>query len=146
MTLFVVLPMRESATAPRAVLQGVSRLRAAGREMREFAVESFRSFLGTRGAFLGLAFALLPSGAMCLGLALQSNLAVELGLNDDQVAWLNLWSSVISAGFMVAGGMLSDRWGRRRTLAVYIALMSLPVLYLMRVLAAARLDHAGQPA
>ena len=54
---------------------GISRLRSAGREMREFAVESFRSFLGTRGAFLGLAFALLPSGAMCLGLALQSNLA-----------------------------------------------------------------------
>jgi PAT family beta-lactamase induction signal transducer AmpG len=133
-TLFVVLPMREPATAPRAVQQGVSRLRAAGREMRGFAVESFRSFLGTRGAFVGLAFALLPSGAMCLGLALQSNLAVELGLNDDQVAWLNLWSSVISAAFMVAGGMLSDRWGRRRTLAVYIALMSLPVLYLMNVL------------
>jgi PAT family beta-lactamase induction signal transducer AmpG len=109
-------------------------MRAAGREMREFAVESFRSFLGTRGAFLGLAFALLPSGAMCLGLALQSNLAVELGLDDDQVAWLNLWSSVISAGFMVVGGMLSDRFGRRRTLAVYIALMSLPVLYLMAVL------------
>jgi len=133
-TLFVVLPMRESASAPRAVVQGVSRLRAAGLEMRAFAVESFRSFLGTRGAFVGLAFALLPSGAMCLGLTLQSNLAVELGLNDDQVAWLNLWSSVISAAFMVAGGMLSDRWGRRRTLAIYIALMSLPVLYLMSVL------------
>ena len=105
-TLFVVLPMREAATAPRAVQQGVSRLRAAGREMRGFAVESFRALLGTRGAFVGLAFALLPSGAMCLGLALQSNLAVELGLTDDQVAWLNLWSSVISAAFMVAGGML----------------------------------------
>ena len=26
---------------------------------------------------------------MCLGLALQSNLAVELGMNDDEVAWLN---------------------------------------------------------
>ena len=133
-TLFVVLPMREAAAAPRAVVQGISRLRSAGREMREFAVESFRSFLGTRGAFLGLAFALLPSGAMSLGLALQSNLAVELGLSDDQVAWLNLWSSVISAAFMVVGGMLSDRWGRRRTLAVYIVLMSLPVLYLMGVL------------
>jgi PAT family beta-lactamase induction signal transducer AmpG len=133
-TLFVVLPMREAPSAPRAIVAGVSRALAAAREMRGFAVESFRSFLGTRGAYLGLAFALLPSGAMCLGLALQSNLAVELGLNDDQVAWLNLWSSVISASFMVLGGMLSDRLGRRRTLAVYIALMSLPVLYLMTVL------------
>ena len=133
-TLFVVLPMREAATAPRVIVAGVSRALAAAREMRGFAVESFRSFLGTRGAYLGLAFALLPSGAMCLGLALQSNLAVELGLNDDQVAWLNLWSSIISAAFMVLGGMLSDRYGRRRTLAVYIALMSIPVLYLMAVL------------
>lgn len=133
-TLFVVLPMREAPSAPRVIVAGVSRALAAAREMRGFAVESFRSFLGTRGAYLGLAFALLPSGAMCLGLALQSNLAVELGLNDDQVAWLNLWSSVISAAFMVLGGMLSDRFGRRRTLAAYIALMSVPVIYLMLVL------------
>jgi PAT family beta-lactamase induction signal transducer AmpG len=41
---------------------------------------------------------------------------------------------MISAGFMVLGGMLSDHFGRRRTLAVYIALMSLPVLYLMMAL------------
>jgi PAT family beta-lactamase induction signal transducer AmpG len=133
-TLFVVLPMREAPGVPRVLAAGVSRARAAARELRGFAVDSFRSFLGTRGAYLGLAFALLPSGAMCLGLALQSNLAVELGLNDDQVAWLNLWSSVISAGFMVLGGLLSDRYGRRRTLGLYIALMSLPVLYLMTVL------------
>ncbi|HEX6019403.1 MAG TPA: MFS transporter [Burkholderiaceae bacterium] len=132
-TLFVALPMREAPSLrPRS--EGPSRWRAAGAQMRSFAVESFRSFLGTRGAFVGLAFALLPSGAMCLGLALQSNLAVELGLDDDRVALLNLWSSVISAGFMVLGGYLSDRYGRRRTLAVYIASMSLPVLYLMSVL------------
>ncbi|MCG3188804.1 MAG: hypothetical protein LKCHEGNO_00990 [Burkholderiaceae bacterium] len=132
-TLFVALPMREAPPAqPRA--QGPSRWRMAGAQMRGFALESFRSFLGTRGAFVGLAFALLPSGAMCLGLALQSNLAVELGLDDDRVALLNLWSSVLSAGFMVLGGYLSDRYGRRRTLAVYIAAMSLPVVYLMSVL------------
>ena len=130
-TLFIALPMREVPSGVRPVVEGVSRWLSAAREMRGFAVESFRSFLGTRGAYLGLAFALLPSGAMCLGLALQSNLAVELGLDDNQVATLNLWSGIIQAGFMVVGGMLSDRYGRRRTLAVYIALMSVPVLYLM---------------
>jgi len=133
-TLFVVLPMREAAGVPRAVVAGVSRAVAAGRELRGFAIESFRSFVGTRGAFAGLAFSLLPAGAMCLGLALQSNLAVELGLNDDQVGWINLWSSVIQAAFMVVGGMLSDKLGRRRTLAVYLALMSPPVIYLMLAL------------
>jgi MFS transporter, PAT family, beta-lactamase induction signal transducer AmpG len=134
-TLFVALPMREAPYAARALAAaGVSRWAHASAQMRDFAVESFRSFLGTRGADLGLAFALLPSGAMCLGLALQSNLAVELGLNDNQVATLNLWSGIIQASFMVVGGYLSDRWGRRRMLALYIALMSVPVLYLMQVL------------
>jgi PAT family beta-lactamase induction signal transducer AmpG len=108
--------------------------RSAVAEMKGFAVQSFRSFIGTRAAFSGVFFALLPAGAMSLGLALQSNLAVEVGMNDDAVGALNLWTSIISAGCMVVGGMLSDRWGRRRTLFVYLAGMSLPVVYLMWVL------------
>ncbi|MEO7244526.1 MAG: hypothetical protein ABIX12_05190, partial [Rubrivivax sp.] len=109
-------------------------LSAIGRQMRHFATEAFRSFLCTRGAFGGLLFALLPAGAVSLGLALQSNLAVEVGMSDDDIAWLSLWSQVIAALCMVLGGQLSDRYGRRRTLFVYIALMSLPVLYLMGAL------------
>lgn len=135
-TVFIVLPMREAAGPARAVHAAGSRLKAAGREMRDFAIDSFRSFLGTRGAFAGLAFSLLPAGAMSLGLALQSNLAVELGMSDDEVGWLQLWSTVLGGVFCVVGGWLSDRWGRRRTLFVYLALMSLPVWYLMQVLVA----------
>ncbi len=131
-TVFIVLPLREPATA--LAERRAAGLAAAGREMQRFCSEAFRSFLGTRGAFAGLFFALLPAGAMSLGLALQTNLAVELGLNDDSVAWLSLWTQVISAACMVLGGWLSDRYGRRRTLFVYLALMSLPVLYLMAML------------
>jgi len=131
-TVCIVLPLREPAT-PQAERRAAG-LAAAGREIRHFSAEAFRSFLGTRGAFAGLAFALLPAGAMSLGLALQNNLSVEVGMDDDAVAWLNLWTQVIGAGCMVLGGLLSDRFGRRRTLFVYLALMSLPVLYLMGVL------------
>jgi PAT family beta-lactamase induction signal transducer AmpG len=120
-TAFVVLPMREAPGPARVIVAG-SKLAQAGREMKAFAVDSFKSFLGSPGAFGGLLFALLPAGAMSLGLALQSNLAV---------ASLSLWSSVLTALFCVAGGYLSDRFGRRRTLFVYLALMSLPVFYLM---------------
>ena len=127
-TVFVVLPLREPADPSRVAR--APGLASAGREMARFGTEAFRSFLGTRGAFAGLAFALLPAGAMGLGLALQSNLAVELGLSDDSVAWLSLWTQVLSAAFMVAGGWLSDRLGRRRTLAAYLLLMSPPVLWL----------------
>lgn len=132
-TAFVVLPMREAPGPARAAVVG-SKLAQAGREMQAFAVDSFKSFLGSPGAFNGLWFALLPAGAMCLGLALQSNLAVELGMDDDQVASLGVWSSVLNAGFCVLGGHLSDRFGRRRTLFVYLALMSVPVFYLMNEL------------
>jgi PAT family beta-lactamase induction signal transducer AmpG len=131
-TVFIVLPLQEPAT-PAAERRDAG-LAAAGREMRRFSVEAFQSFVGTRGAFAGLFFALLPAGAMSMGLALQSNLAVEVGMSDDAVAWLGLWSQIISAGCMVLGGFLSDRYGRRRTLFVYLALMSLPVLYMMGVL------------
>ena len=132
-TAFVVLPMKEAPGPARVAVVG-SRLAQAGREMRVFAVDAFRSFLGSPGAFGGLLFALLPAGAMCLGLALQSNLAVELGMDDDQVAALGVWSSILNAGFCVLGGYLSDKFGRRRTLFVYLALMSLPVFYLMNEL------------
>jgi PAT family beta-lactamase induction signal transducer AmpG len=129
-TVFVVWPMKELPGPARAAVVG-SRVAQAGREMRTFAVDAFRSFLGSPGAFGGLLFALLPAGAMCLGMALQSNLAVELGMDDDQVAMLGVWSSILNAGFCVLGGYLSDRYGRRRTLFIYLALMSVPVFYLM---------------
>lgn len=132
-TAFVVLPMKEVPGPARAVVVG-SKLAQAGREMRTFAVDSFRSFLGSPGAYGGLLFALLPAGAMCLGLTLQSNLAVELGMSNDQVAALGFWSSILNASFCVLGGYVSDRLGRRRTLAVYLALMSVPVFYLMHEL------------
>jgi len=132
-TVLVVLPMKEAPGSPRVTAPG-SRLVQAGLEMRIFAIDAFRSFLGSQGAFSGLFFSLLPAGAMCLGLALQSNLAVELGMDDDQVATLGVWSSLIMASFCVAGGYLSDRFGRRRTLFVYLALMSLPVFWLMNEL------------
>ena len=132
-TVTIVLPMKE-AFVERVGGPAAAGMRAAGTEMKKFAVESFRSFLGTRGAFRGVFFSLLPAGAMALGLALQSNLAVELGMKDEEVAVLSLWSMIISAAAMVIGGMLSDKLGRRRTLAVYLLGMSLPVLYLMWVL------------
>ena len=128
-TLFVALPMREPKGPPREPVQG-SALLAAAREVRRFAVDSFRAFTGTRGAFVGLVVALMPAGAYALGLALQSNLAVELGMNDSQVGYLNLWSTILSAAGCVAGGWLSDRMGRRRMLALYLVGTALPTLYL----------------
>jgi PAT family beta-lactamase induction signal transducer AmpG len=129
-TACVVLPMKEALVERIAPSGGVSAWSQAVSEMRDFAQQSFRSFLGSRGAFAGVFFALLPAGAMSLSLALQTNLAVDLGMDDDSVALLSLLGTLISGVAMVIGGLISDRYGRRRTLFVYILLMSLPVLHL----------------
>jgi PAT family beta-lactamase induction signal transducer AmpG len=133
-TLFVALPMKEAVIPAIALPQGITRMSAAMTEMRAFAVQSFRSFVGTSGAFRGVFFCLLPAGAMSLGLALQSNLGVELGMTDDEVGHLNIWTGIVSAVCMVGGGWLSDKLGRRITLFWYTLFMSAPVLYLMWVL------------
>jgi len=132
-TLLVALPLQEPKGPPRAPIEG-SPIKHASKEIVAFGRDSIRAFFGTRAAFIGLLVALLPGGAQALGLALQSNLAVELGLNDTQVGFLNLWSGVLSGLGCVAGGWLSDRLGRRRMLATYIALMSVPTIYLAYVM------------
>ena len=63
--------------------------------MRDFALDAFRAFFGTRGAFVGLLVRDAADRRDALGLALQSNLAVEFGMSDDEVAWLNLWSTIV---------------------------------------------------
>jgi PAT family beta-lactamase induction signal transducer AmpG len=133
-TVFVALPMKEAVIGALVLPAGVTRMQAAMKDMRSFAVQSFQSFVGTSGAFRGVFFSLLPAGAMSLGLALQTNLAVELGMNDDQVGSLSFTTSLVSAACMVLGGWLSDKLGRRITLAWYLFMMSVPVLYLMWVL------------
>ncbi|MBH9553033.1 MFS transporter [Inhella gelatinilytica] len=135
---FIVLPMKEAVVVAAADAAGVAGrgLRHAVGEMKAFSVEAFRSFLGSRGAYVGLWSSLLPAGAMSLGLALQSNLSVELGLSDKQVATLQLWSNILGAGAMVLGGWMSDRYGRRQTLAIFFALQSIPVFYLAQALQA----------
>ena len=129
----VALPMREPKGPPRPPREG-SAIRAVGRELWRFVVDAFRAFTGTRAAWVGVFNALLPAGAFALGLALQSNLAVELGLNDTQVGFLNLWSTVISATCCAAGGWISDRFGRRRSLALFIFGTTLPTFYLAWVM------------
>jgi PAT family beta-lactamase induction signal transducer AmpG len=128
-TVFVAWPMRE-VPSPRPVRAEQGVLRQVGGELREFAVATFRAFAGSRAAWVALLFALLPAGAYALGLALVTNLAVELGFDDSRVGQLTLWTTVLAAAGCVAGGWLSDRLGRRRMLALFIASMSLPTLWL----------------
>ncbi|MGH7726087.1 MAG: MFS transporter, partial [Candidatus Eiseniibacteriota bacterium] len=130
-TLFVTLPLKEPARAARVASVAVgSRLLGVLGQIRKFVMDVLRAFFGSRGAFVGLITALLPAGAYALGLALQTNLAVELGLDDTAVATLTLWSTIISALGCVAGGWLSDRFGRRKMLALFLFATAIPTLWL----------------
>src|SRR5580765_5023187 len=128
-TVFVVLPLREPKRGPQPRADG-SAAAAIGRELLAFVRDAWRAFTGSRAARVGVVVALLPAGAYALSLALQSNLAVELGLSDNQIAQLNLASTVIFAFACIAGGWLSDRFGRRRMLGLFIFLTVLPTLWL----------------
>lgn len=105
--------------------------------LNEFVRATWRAFAGSRSASLGLIFAVLPMGAMGLGLALRSTLGVELGISDRDIGLLSVLASVIGAVGCVVGGWLSDHFGRRRTTALFIALMSLPTLAMMLSLSSA---------
>lgn len=84
-TVLVAIPMKEPKGPPRPVIEG-SKGKAILTEIWSFLKQSYQAFIGTRAAFLGLIFALLPAGAFALGLSLQSNLAVELGMSEGHPA------------------------------------------------------------
>lgn len=132
-TILVPLPMREPPGPPRERPPG-RLLAAVGAELRTFVRGAFRAFTGSRDALVAIPLALLPMGAYALSFSLQTNVGVEIGLSDRQIGTLGLLSTLISGGFCVLGGHLSDRFGRRRTLAIFIAATALPTLALALVL------------
>ena len=128
-TLVVPYPMREPPGPPRPRTEG-SRVAAIWRALGAFVRDTGKAFVGSRAAFLAIPLALLPMGGYALSLALQSNIAVDLGLTDRQVGTLGLLGTAFSSTCCVLGGWLSDRFGRRRSLAVFIAATTLPTFAL----------------
>ena len=126
-TLLVALPMREPLRQ-RSRAQG-SRLVAAKTELLQYLRVALRSFLGSRMAFFALLFALLPAGAVGLNLALQKTVAVEVGFSDGDVADLEVVASILWAGMCVLGGVIADRLGHLKCLAVFLALISVPTFW-----------------
>lgn len=134
-TLFVGLALREPKRPPRPdKAEHPGAMAGIAAELVTFVRGTFYAFFRTRGGFVGLLFAILPAGAYALGLALQANLAVELGLTDSQVALLNILSTAVFAPLCVGGGWISDRIGRRTSLALFLALTAIPTLGLAAVM------------
>jgi len=128
-TLFVVLPMFEPPGG-RTIERRGTVLQTIASNLREYVLEAFWAIFGSPTSIAVLAFALLPAGAFALSLALTTNLAVELGMSDRQVGAVTLAVTLVSAGSCIVGGYLSDRFGRRRMLALFIASTAVPTLWL----------------
>lgn len=127
-TLCVALPLRETPDPERASTpEGI---RALGSELATYTRAVVGSLFLNRTSLISAVYCLLPAGSYALGLALQTTLAVELGLDEDQIAWLNLYSTIIFALGCVGGGVISDRLGRRRMLALYTFATALPAGWL----------------
>ncbi len=109
---------------------GQSQLTGAATQIADYVRTLLAACFRSWASVAGMLFAILPAGAYGLGLALQSNLAVELGLDDAQIGWLNVCSTVLAASGCVAGGLISDRFGRWRMLALYVVATAVPTLWL----------------
>lgn len=128
-TVFVALPLKEPRSSQAQVRSG-ARPRAIGAEIATYLRDVRQAFLGTRSALLAAVFGLLPTGTLALSMALQTNLAVEIGLGRKGIGTLNLITAGIAATCCVLGGYLSDRFGRRRMLALFIVGTAIPGLVL----------------
>lgn len=115
--------MREDPANAPPRLEGAA---AVGRAVGDYALTAGRALFASVPALAAAAFAILPASAMALGLALSSTLAVEVGYTDGDIATLGILGAVAAATGSVFGGVISDKTGHRRTLAVYVLLTLLP--------------------
>jgi PAT family beta-lactamase induction signal transducer AmpG len=134
---FVLVFVKDNSIAERAVRAAAglwesftTRVRALLRELVDGLAHS------GRGPAVGVAFALLPMGAMALTGAISVTLQVDIGMTDAQIAELNIYQTVVTGIGCVAGGALADRFGQRKMLAVWYLLTVVPTLYLALQLSA----------
>jgi len=105
----------------------------AGHKLRKIAAYLavvLRVFFLTRRGFLGLVLAVIPFGGMALSLTVSNVLTPTLGMTDSEIATMGLVCSLVFTICCMAGGFLSDRFGRRLTLAVFSAGTLLPTLWM----------------
>jgi PAT family beta-lactamase induction signal transducer AmpG len=135
---FVLVFVRDPSIVARAATSAAGVWASLVANVRSFLGELRSGFFGSGvGPMVGVAFCLLPMGAMALGNSIASAMQVDLGMSDEQIAQLNIYSTVLSGIGSVAGGWVADRYGQRRMLAAWYLLTTLPTLYLAMALASA---------
>lgn len=94
--------------------------------LSSFVAEVYASFWRSgRGPVFGTAFALLPCGAMALAYATLSTIQVDYGLDETQIAQLQILNTIAAAVGCLLGGFIADQFGIKRTVAAAFAMTAL---------------------
>jgi len=128
--LFVLIFVRDPHADPTLARQPGA-FRRLFSTMVSFVKEVYSSFWQSgRGPKIGVAFAMLPIGALALAYATLGTIQVDYGLKDHQIAALSVYNTIAAAVGCVLGGWLGDRFGSKKMVAIAYALTAAPTLML----------------
>lgn len=111
----------------------------------DYLLTVLRVFFLTRRGFLGLLLAVVPFGGMALSLTVSTVLTPTLGMNDNEIASLGLACSSVFTVACMTGGFLSDKLGRRLSLALFSIGTLLPTVWMGWKLGEAGWLHPAPP-
>lgn len=127
----VTLRLHEPPALAREAARGATAMAQVGYRLGKYGMDLVRGFLlSGPGPAAGVVFAMLPFGALALGLALGSTMMVDLGMDENAIASLTAWTTVLAAAGCVLGGWVSDRIGHRKALSAWFVLTTLPTFWL----------------
>ena len=128
--MFVVFYIRDPDVNPQPVHQDHI-IKKLVTSMTAFVKEVYASFWQSgRGPMLGVAFALLPTGAFALAYAILGTIVVDYGLDESRIAELRMLNTAAMAAGCLVGGLLGDRFGVKTAVGGAYFLTALPTLFL----------------
>ncbi len=124
------LPVIFGNGSPESVKPPHASFGRAVNEIRLYMGIVLRVFFRTRRGFAGLVLAVIPFGGMALSLTVSTVISPTIGMTDGEIASLGLATSLVFTVCCMTGGFLSDRFGRKLTLAVFSLGTLLPTLWI----------------
>ncbi len=120
---------------------GDSGLKIITDQLGDYFKTIWKSVLLSRNGLLSILLAITPIGALALSMLLSALVAPKIGMTDNELALLNLVSSLVWIVFCLLGGWLSDLFGRRLIFALSASLTILPSIWIAMQFKAAGWSH-----
>ena len=129
--LFVIFFVKDPAATSTGVERKSDVLGSFARELKSFMHVLYVSFFRSgRGPKIGLLFSVTPVGAMALAYATLGTIQVDYGLAETQIAEISVYNTICAALGCLIGGLLADRFGIKKILALSYVLTTVPTLVL----------------